>query len=115
MNNKFVILLCFFFFEAGHSTALFLLNLPAAFDVIDYNILIHRLQHWFGISSTALNLLSFLSDRYQTVVASNSKSLSVLLKYGVPQGSVLGPLLYSLYATPLLSVIMLGKKVMQNG
>ena len=44
--------------EAGYSTALLLLDLSAAFDTIDHNILIHRLQYWFGISSTALNLLS---------------------------------------------------------
>ena len=51
--------------EAGHSTALLLLDLSTTFDTIDHNILIHRLQHWFGISSTALNLLSsFLSNRY---------------------------------------------------
>ena len=88
---------------------LFSFWISAAFDTIEHNILIHRLQHWFGISSTALNLLSsFLSDRYQTVIASNYKSLSILLEYGVPQGSVLGPLLYSLYntrPTPLLSAI----------
>ena len=78
--------------EAGHSTALLLLDLSATFDTIDHNILIHRLQHWFGISSTALNFLSsFLSDRYLTVVASNSKSQPVLLEHGVPQGRVWGP------------------------
>ena len=49
---------------AGHSIALLLLDLSAAFDTIDHSILTHRLQHWFGIASTALNLLSsFLSDR----------------------------------------------------
>ena len=41
--------------DVGHSTALLLLDLPAAFDTIDHSILTHRLQHWFGISSTALN------------------------------------------------------------
>ena len=93
--------------EADHSTALLLLDLSAAFDTIfDHNILIHRLQNWFGISSTALNFLSsFLSGRYQTVIASNFKLQPVLLEYGVPQGSVLGLLLYSLYTTILLSVI----------
>ena len=92
--------------DAGHSTALLLLDLSAAFDTIDHSILIHRLHHWFGISSTALNLLSsFLSDRFQTVITLTSKSNPVLLEYGVPQGSVLGPLLYSLYTTPLHSII----------
>ena len=75
--------------EAGHSTALLLLDLSAAFDTIDYNILIHRLKCWFGILFTALNLLSsFLSDRFQTVIACNSNSQPVLLEYGVPQESV---------------------------
>jgi hypothetical protein len=92
--------------DSGHSTALLLLDLSAAFDTIDHNILLHRLQHWFGISSSALSLLSsFLSNRFQTVVASNSKSQPVLLEFGVPQGSVLGPLIYSLYTTPLHSII----------
>ena len=49
--------------DAGHSTILLLLDLSAAFDTIDLSILTHRLQHWFGISSTALNLLSLLSIR----------------------------------------------------
>ena len=92
--------------EAGHSTTLRLFVLSSAFDTIEHNILIHRLQHWFGISSTALNFsVSFLSDRYQTTVAPNSKSQSVLLEYGVPQWSVLGPLLSTLYTIPFLSVI----------
>ena len=92
--------------DAGHSAALLLLDLSAAFDTIDHSILTYRLQHWFGISSTALNLLSsFLSDRFQTVITPTSKSNPVLLEYGVPQGSVLGPLLYSLYTTPLHSII----------
>ena len=78
--------------DAGHSTALLLLDLSAAFDTIDHSISTHRLQHWFGISSTALNLLSsFLSDRFQTVITPASKSNPVLLEYGVPQGSVLDP------------------------
>ena len=92
--------------DAGHCTALLLLDLSAAFDTIDHSILTHRLQHWFGILSTALNLLSsFLSDKFQTVIAPASKSQPVLLNYGVPQDSVLGPLLYSLCATPFHSII----------
>ena len=93
--------------DAGHPTApLLLLDLLTAFDAIDHSILTQRLQHWFGISSTALNLLtSFLSDRSQTVTTPASKSNPVLLEYDVPQDSVLGPLLYSLYTNPLHSII----------
>ena len=93
--------------DSGHSTALLLLDLSAAFDTIDHSILTHRLQHWFGISYSTLNLLSsFPSDRFQTIIIiPASKSNLVLLEYDVPQGSVLGPQLYSLYTTPLHSII----------
>ena len=92
--------------DAGRSTVFLLLDLSAAFDTIDHNILLHRLQFWFGFSSTALNLLSlFLSGRSQIVFTSKLKSQPNLLEYGIPQGSELGRLLYSLYTTPLLSVI----------
>ena len=85
--------------DSGHSTAL-LLDLSAAFDTIDHNILLHRLKYWFGITSSALSSLSsFLTNCFQTVVASKSKSQPVLLEFGIPQDSVLGPLLYSLYTT----------------
>ena len=61
--------------DAGRSSALLLLDFSAAFDTIDHNILLHRLQQWFGFSSTALNLLSsFLSGRSQIVVTSELKS-----------------------------------------
>ena len=88
------------------TTLLLLLDLSTAFDTNDHNILLHCLKHWFGIISTALlSLSSFLANRFQTVVASNSKSQPVLLEFGIPQGSVLWPLLYSLYTTSLHSVI----------
>ena len=92
--------------DSVHSTVFLLLDLSAAFDTIDRNILLHRLKHWLGTASSALSLLSsFLTNRFQTVVVSNSKSQPVLLEFGNPQGSVLGPLLYSLYTTPLHSII----------
>ena len=76
------------------------------FYTIDNNILLHCLKYWFGFSSTALNLLSlFISCRSQTFFTSKRKLQPNLLEYGVPQGSLLGHLLYSQYGTPLLSVI----------
>ena len=76
--------------DASHCTALLFLDLSAAFGTFDHNILTYCLQYWFGILSTALNLLSsFLSDRSQIVITSTSKSQPVLLEYGFPQGSML--------------------------
>ena len=68
----------------------------------DHSIVTHRIQRWFGISFTALNLLSsFLSNRSQTVITPISKSKPVSLEYSVPQGSILRPLLHSSYTIPL--------------
>lgn len=83
-------------------TALVLLDLSAAFDTVDNNILLTRLSDYFGLSDSALNLLtSYLSSRTQSVVIDSVSSIPTVLKTGVPQGSVLGPLLFSLYTTPL--------------
>ena len=98
-NNIFVSL------DASRSTALLLLDLSSAFDTIDHNSLLHRLQYWFGFSSTVLYLLSsFLSGRSQIVVTSKLKSQPNLLEYGVPQGSVLRPLLSVHYSTPFCNI-----------
>ena len=83
-------------------SALVLLDLWAAFDTIDHQILIQRLESTFGISSSALSLLSsYLLDRSQFVSIDTSCSSQSNLHTGVPQGSVLGPLLFTLYTTPL--------------
>ena len=90
--------------DSGYSNAL-LLDLSAAFDTIDHNILLPCLKHWFGISSSALSSLSsFLANRFQTIVAFNFKSQRVLLEFGILQGSFLRPReLYSSvhHSTPL--------------
>ena len=78
-----------FSLDSGRSSAL-LLDLSVAFDTIDHNILLHRLKHWFSITSCALSSLSsFRTNFFQIVVASKSKSQPVLIEFGIPQGSIL--------------------------
>ena len=92
--------------DNGKVTALTLLDLSAAFDTIDHNILITRLSTWYGISGTALSwFTSYLTDRQQAIKIGNCFSDMLPTSCGVPQGSVLGPLLFTLYTTPLNSVI----------
>ena len=92
--------------DSGKVSLLTLLDLSAAFDTIDHTILLTRLQHTFGISDTALSWFSsYLSDRKQTVLINDIYSQSAHLTCGVPQGSVLGPVLFTLYASPLSTII----------
>src|SRR5262249_39370050 len=87
-------------------SALVLLDLSAAFDTINHSILIQRLQTVFGVTGSALSLLlSYLTDRSQSVLIRQSRSSEISLSRGVPQGSVLGPLLFSLYTTPLSHIL----------
>ena len=84
------------------TSALILLDLSAAFDTIDHNILLTRLSSSYGITGQALNLISsYLSNRTQSVSVNNCTSAPSLIHTGVPQGSVLGPLLFSLYTSPI--------------
>jgi hypothetical protein len=92
--------------DRGDGAALLLLDLSAAFDTIDHTILMQRLSSHCGVSGVALDWFSsYLDGRSQSVVVNALPSDSVTLTSGVPQGSVLGPLLYLAYANPLSSVL----------
>ena len=92
--------------DQNRISLLLLLDLSAAFDTVDHKILLSRLEHKFGIRSTALKWFeSYLHERTQYVSVDNLSSPPSLLEFGVPQGSVLGPVLFVLYTTPLSSLI----------
>ena len=92
--------------DNGNLSLLTLLDLSAAFDTIDHSILLERLQTYFGIDGLPLNWVkSYLSNRHQKVKIDNNLSNVLPILYGVPQGSVLGPLLFSMYIYPLTDVI----------
>ena len=94
------------YFDKGQVTALTLLDLAAAFDSIAHNTLTNRLAEWYGVSGMALAWFkSYLCGRHQTVKIDQSLSDSSLLEHGVPQGSVLGHLLFSLYTAPLITIM----------
>ena len=80
------------------ATALVLLDLSAAFDTIDHVILLNRLSNKLGMCGTAKKWFeSYLSDRTQRVNIDGAVSDVANLPYGVPQGSVLGPILFTIY------------------
>ena len=90
--------------DTRKSTILVQLDLRATFDTVDHQILLDRL-HMFGIRGNAHKWMqSYLSQRSQVVNIGDTRSRCVQLPCGVPQGSVLGPLLFSIYCIELSSV-----------
>ena len=88
--------------DSGYSVILLMLDLSAAFDTIDHSIMLHRLSFRFGIKEKALKWFeSYLPDHRQAVVVNAKTSPWHSLPFGVPQGSVLGPILFTMYISPL--------------
>jgi Reverse transcriptase (RNA-dependent DNA polymerase) len=92
--------------DDGRRSILLQLDLSSAFDTSDKYTLLHRLRYTFGISGPVLNWISsYLVRRTQSVRVSEKQSASIECEYGVTQGSVLGPLLFSLYMSLVVHVI----------
>ena len=90
----------------GSRTVLLQLDISAAFDTIDISTLLRRLRYSFGISGPALNwIASYVVDRTQFVRVGQEQSPRTDCEYGVPQESVLGPMLFTLYTSLVGGVI----------
>ena len=78
-----------------NSVIILLLDLSAAFDTVDHSILLSRLKSRFGMNGIALDWFrSYLPNRTYTVTVLGGRSTDRPLMTGVPQGSVLGPILF---------------------
>ena len=92
--------------DAGNISLIALRDLSAAFDCVDHDILLQRLRCNYGLSEPILSWLqSYITGRTQFVRCNTDRSSVSVVLSGVPQGSVLGPLLFLLYTAELLQVI----------
>ena len=90
----------------GNEAVVLMLDLSAAFDTMSHEILLDRLSQCYGITGSVLKwFASYRSSRTQFVQIECSRSSLRELNCGVPQGSVLGPLLYVLYTSPVADII----------
>ena len=90
--------------ESGNTPAALYNDLSKAFDTLSFDILLYKLSH-YGIKDNAFKLLkSYLTDRKQFVVFNNQNSETTDVTTGVPQGSILGPLFFSICINDLITV-----------
>ena len=92
--------------DRQHSVFLVLLDLSAAFDTVNHVILLERMFSRFGVDGLALRWFeSYLSDRSFQVSVQGGVSTSRSFQCGVPQGSILGPILFLMYTSPIGDIL----------
>ena len=88
--------------DRGQVSGLCLLDLTAAFDTVDHELLLYRLDRMFGVRGQSKEWFkSYLTGRSYSVVYGGTTSTVIQVTCSVPQGSVLGPLLFILYTADL--------------
>ena len=88
--------------DAGMYNCCIFLDITKAFDTVNHDVLLHKMENFYGFRGLALKLIqSYLSNRKQYTKMENCKSDLTKIEYGVPQGSSLGPLLVLLYINDL--------------
>jgi len=99
--------------KKGELTLIAFADFSKAFDTVDYSIVIRKL-HAIGLSKTALLwILSYLSNREQFVQVNDKQSSLRDVLFGVPQGSVMGPVIFNLYANDMQDCLRDGSTCFQ--
>ena len=92
--------------DKGHEVILVLLDYSSAFDTISHDTILQRMSDWFGIQDRVLDWFrTYLTSRTQTVLINGVQSSVHMPTQGVPQGSVIGPLVFTMYTSPLENII----------
>ena len=93
--------------DIGNEVVLVLLDFSSAFDTIRHDVMMQRFKNSFGICGNAYSWFeTYLKHREQEVVINEVRSSTHTAVTGVPQGSVVGPLMFIMYTTPLYDIII---------